>query len=61
MSESHDAFIRKTLLQHPDILIESTCERCNLSIIANSPASLEQQELAHRENCPVRADTKLGR
>lgn len=44
-------FTRKPLLRHPDVLIESICEYCGLSIIASAPESLDRDERERREEC----------
>jgi len=54
-TEPQPGFTRNALLRHPDILIESRCAYCGLSIIANAPESLDYQEQEHRKHCKSKA------
>ncbi len=49
--ENDSDFARKFLLRHPNLLLESRCRLCGLSIIANDSESLEKDEFQHRETC----------
>ncbi len=44
-------FTRKFLRLDPNVLLESRCEHCGLSIIAEDAASLRRDELEHRKTC----------